>query len=95
MAGRETAHYSGRRRHYMSPVYSQGAEAIGVVTAGRFVAALPFRGRVEARLGRVQCSSLTRSFTVYSSMFSVAGCLLLLPSAMLSVSSCCKAVNVM
>jgi hypothetical protein len=73
MAGRETAHYSGRRRHYMSPVYSQGAEAIGVVTAGRFVAALPFRGRVEVRLGRVQCSSLTRSSIVYPRMFGVGG----------------------
>lgn len=94
MAGRETAHHSGRRRDYMSPVYSQAAGAIGVVTAGRFVAALPFRGRVEARLGRVRCSSLTRSLTVYASMFGVAACPLPLPSTMLTVAGCCQAVNV-
>jgi len=94
MAGREMARHSGRRRHYMSPVYSQATGAIGVVTAGQFVAALPFRGRVEARLGRVQCSSLTRSPTVFPSMFSVADCPLLLPSAALTVAGCCKAVNV-
>jgi len=68
MAGRESARHSGRRRRYMSPVRSQAAEAIGVVNAGMFVAALPSRGRDEARLGRIQCSFSATTFLLFYSL---------------------------
>lgn len=52
MVERWKARHSGRRRHYMSHVWPHAAEAIGVVTAGRFAAALPLpiQGRDEASL---------------------------------------------